>query len=103
MLADLDRRRVVFATPGRDHSVYARFAEDLAADGGHVGEVCQDMSEGFLKGALEHLPDAEITFDRFRIKAQLTQAVDEARRATPPSTQSCSSTPAGCGCATRPR
>jgi transposase len=39
------------------------------------------MSESYLTGALEHLPAAEITFDRFHIKAQLTKAVDEVRRA----------------------
>jgi transposase len=39
------------------------------------------MSEAFLCGALEHLPSAEITFDRYHIKAQLTKAVDLVRRA----------------------
>lgn len=43
--------------------------------------VCQDMSESYLAGALEHLPEAESTFDRFDIKAQRTKAVDEVRRA----------------------
>jgi transposase len=32
-------------------------------------------------GRSEHLPDAKITFDRYHIKAQLTKAVDEVRRA----------------------
>jgi len=84
VFADLDQRRVVFATPGRDSGAYARFAEDLAAhhgDAGQVIEVCQDMSEAYLKGALTHLPSAEITFDRYHVKAQLTKAVDEVRKA----------------------
>jgi len=84
VFADLDEARVVFATPGRDAGAYARFAADLAAHGGaaeQVREVCQDMSESYLTGALEHLPSAEITFDRYHIKAQLTKAVDEVRRA----------------------
>lgn len=84
VVADLDAARVVFATPGRDAGAYARFAEDLAAHGataGQVAEVCQDMSDSYLTGALEHLPAAEITFDRYHIKAQLTKAVDEVRRA----------------------
>jgi transposase len=34
-----------------------------------------------LSGALEHLPEAEITFDRYHVKAQLTKAVDQVRRA----------------------
>ncbi len=84
VFADLDQARVVFATPGRDADSYKRFATDLSAHGGaaeQVSEVCQDMSESYLTGALEHLPEAEITFDRFHIKAQLTKAVDEVRRA----------------------
>ena len=84
VFACLDQRRVVFATPGRDASVYGRFVADLGAHGGRaeqVKEVCQDMSESYLTGALEHLPAAEITFDRYHIKAQLTRAVDEVRRA----------------------
>ncbi len=84
VFACLDQARVVFATPGRDADAYARFAGDLASHGGsatQVSEVCQDMSESYLTGALKHLPDAEITFDRYHIKAQLTRAVDDVRRA----------------------
>jgi transposase len=84
VFADLDQARVVFATPGREANTYRRFAEDLAAHGGRaeqVREVCQDMSEAYLAGALKHLPCAEITFDRYHIKAQLTKAVDEVRKA----------------------
>lgn len=83
VFADLDQARVVFATPGRDAGAYARFAGDLAAHGGRaeqVREVCQDMSEAYLAGALKHLPTAEITFDRYHVKAQLTKAVDEVRK-----------------------
>lgn len=84
VFADLDDSKVVFATPGRDASVYARFVQDLQAHGGSAGQieqVCQDMSEAFLSGALEHLPNAEITFDRYHVKAKLSEAVDLVRRA----------------------
>ena len=84
VFADLDRPRAIFATPGRDQSVVERFAEDLEAHGGRaeqVTEICQDMSEAFLAGSLAHLPEAEITFDRYHVKAQLSKAVDEVRRA----------------------
>lgn len=83
VFADLDERRVVFATPGRDADTYKRFAADLEAHGasaGQVEHVSQDMSEAFLTGALTHLPNAEITFDRFHVKAKLSEAVDKVRR-----------------------
>ena len=84
VFADVDRPAAIFATPGRDADSYRQFVEDLELHGGRAGqitEVCQDMSEAFLAGALEHLPAAEITFDRYHVKAQLTKAVDEVRRA----------------------
>jgi transposase len=84
MFADLDEGRAIFATEGREANVYERFVADLEAHGGsarQITEVCQDMSEAFLTGALEQLPEAEITFDRYHVKAQLSKAVDEVRRA----------------------
>ncbi len=84
LFADLDERRCVFATAGRDADTVKRFADDLKAHGGHpdqVAEVCQDMSEAYLSGVLENLRQAEITFDRYHVKAQLNKAVDEVRRA----------------------
>ena len=84
VFADIDRRAAIFVTPGRDGATYERFVENLRAHRGEpeqITEVCQDLSEAFLSGALEHLPEAEITFDRYHVKAQLTKAVDEVRRA----------------------
>lgn len=84
VFADLDRRAAIFATPGRDAATYEQFVRDLEAHRGEaaqITEVCQDMSEAFLTGALEHLPAAEITFDRYHVKAQMTKAVDAVRRA----------------------
>lgn len=84
VFADLDGLAAIYATPGRGADTYAAFVGDLKARGGRAGqitEVCQDMSESFLAGALTHLSGAEITFDRYHIKAQLTRAVDLVRRA----------------------
>jgi transposase len=84
VFADIDRGAAIFATAGRDADTYEAFVADLEAHGGEaeqIVEVCQDMSEAFLSGALEHLPAAEITFDRYHVKAQLTKAVDQVRRA----------------------
>ena len=83
VFADLDRRAAIYVTPGRDAATYERFVEDLRAHRGEpeqITEVCQDLSEAFLSGALQHLPEAEITFDRYHVKAQLTKAVDEVCR-----------------------
>lgn len=83
VFADLDERRGVFVVEGRDHETVQAFSLFLETHGGdrsQISEVCQDMSEAFLKGTLTHLPKAEITFDRYHIKSHLSQAVDEIRR-----------------------
>jgi transposase len=83
VFADLDERRAVFCVEGRDHETvqaFSLFLETHGGDPGHVKEVCQDMSEAFLKGTLTHLPSAEITFDRYHVKSHLSKAVDEVRR-----------------------
>ncbi len=84
VFADLDERRAVFVTKGRDQGTVEQFAGFLNAHGGNVEnvtEVCQDMSEAYLAGVLKHLQSAAITFDRYHIKQQLGKAIDEVRRA----------------------
>jgi hypothetical protein len=39
------------------------------------------MSEAYLAGTLKHLPAAEIRFDRYAIRSDLSKAIDEVRRA----------------------
>jgi transposase len=83
VFADLDQRRGVFVVEGRDHQTvqaFSLFLETHGGDPGKVSEVCQDMSEAFLKGTLTYLPKAEITFDRYHVKSHLSKAVDEVRR-----------------------
>ena len=83
VFADLDAHRGVFCVEGRDHATvqaFSLFLETHGGDPGRVKEVCQDMSEAFLKGTLTHLPKAEITFDRYHVRSHLSKAVDEVRR-----------------------
>lgn len=58
---DLDERRVMFATPGRDSDTVGAFAEDLAGHNGEprtqITDVCCDMSAAFVKGVGEHLSE----------------------------------------------
>jgi transposase len=84
IFADMMRRRVLFATEGRDAATVARFATDLAAHGGDpktVTDTSSDMSTAFISGIGEHLPNATMTFDRFHLAAKLSEAVDAVRRA----------------------
>lgn len=82
---DLDGGRVMFATGGRNAATVKCFARDLDAHGGQpeqrIAEVCSDMSPAFIRGIGDHLPGAEITFDRYHVIAELNKAVDEVRKA----------------------
>ncbi len=81
--ADLDERRLLYATEGRKWGVLGEFRADLEAHGGSadsVEELCMDMSPAYIKGARESFPDAEITCDRFHIVRLLNQAVEKVRR-----------------------
>jgi Transposase and inactivated derivatives len=81
---DMDARRVMFATEGRDGATVEAFAADLLAHGGdpaRVSDTSSDMSAAFIKGISEHLPQARMTYDRYHVIAKLNEAVDEVRRA----------------------
>lgn len=97
--ADLreQERRVVFVTEGRDHETVEQFAGFLGDHGGDseaIAEVCQDMSEAYQKGVREHLPNAEVSFDRFRVKQKLSTRSAARSQST---TSSCSRTRVICG------
>jgi len=83
LFVDLDAKRVLFATPGKDSQTVAAFTGDLAQHGGaayRTHEVACDMSPAFTKGVAESLPRAELTYDRFHVMQLLGAAVDQVRR-----------------------
>ncbi len=80
---DMQARRLVFATAGREHQTVASFARFIDAhdgDSSAVTEVSCDMSPAFIKGVRESLPGAAITFDRFHVAKVLGDAVERVRR-----------------------
>lgn len=83
LVADADKRRVLFVTEGRDADTIKAFAADFTAHGGDpqaVESISIDMSPAFIKGVTQHLPNAQITFDKFLVIAHASTAVDKTRR-----------------------
>lgn len=81
--ADADARRVIFVAEGRDSGTIEELATDLRAHGGdpaQVKSVSIDMSPAFIKGVSEHLPAAQVTFDKYHVVAKAGLALDETRR-----------------------
>jgi transposase len=79
---DLDAKRLLFATAGRDHTTVLEFAVDLRAHGGEptaIAHACMDMSAAYRKGVSAYLPNAQISYDRFHIVKLAGEAMDEVR------------------------
>jgi transposase len=84
IFADLNTRKVIFATEERSAQTVARFAADLTAHGrdpDKVTDTSSDMSTAFLSGISQYLPNATMTFDRYHLAATLSEAIDAVRRA----------------------
>lgn len=83
LFVDIDERKVLFATEGKDASTVKRFRDDLIEHNGipdNIREMCSDMSPAFIKGINDQFQQAEITFDKFHIMKVLNEAVDQVRR-----------------------
>ena len=84
VFADLVKKRVLFATEGKDHQTWVAFVAALEKHNGHrhaVTQVSMDMSPAYQKGVRETCRNAQVVFDKFHVLANANKAVDEVRRA----------------------
>jgi len=83
LFVDLEERRTIFITEGKDNTTVKRFAEDFEEHNGEIDNIKNvscDMSPAFIKGVKENLPQAEITFDKFHILKIINEAVNSVRK-----------------------
>lgn len=83
LFMDMDLRRLLFATEGKDATTVKAFVGDLTAHGGkpeQIKEASLDMSAAFIKGLDENLPNAHHTFDRFHVMKLVNDALGVVRR-----------------------
>ena len=83
LFVDLEKRKTIFITKGKDNKTIVSFKEDLEKHNGditNIKAVSCDMSPAFIKGVKENIPNAKITFDKFHIMKIINKAVDEVRR-----------------------
>lgn len=83
VFADLVKKRVIFATEGKNAATFAAFVQALSAHNGHpkaITQVAIDMSPAYQKGVREELPNTDVVFDKFHVVAQVNGAVDAVRR-----------------------
>jgi transposase len=80
---DLEKKRTLFVTEGKDASTVERFAEELENKGGekeNIELVSMDMSPAFIAGVVDNLPKAQIVFDKFHLVKMLNERLDEVLR-----------------------
>lgn len=85
---DLDKKKLLFGTEGKDNETVKDFVADLKKHGGNPEQITDaaiDMSKAFIKGIKEQLPNAATTFDRFHLIKLMNETMgkiraDEARQ-----------------------
>ena len=83
LAVDMNKRRVLFATEGKGADTIEESVEYLRSkevDITPVKNVSIDMSPAFISGCEKHLPNADITFDRFHVVKEVNKALDEVRK-----------------------
>jgi transposase len=83
VFADLLAKRVLFATPGRDASVWEAFAAELLRHNGHtkaIQYVAIDMSAAYIKGVNGNLWNARVVYDKFHVIQNVVEACDRVRK-----------------------
>lgn len=83
VFADLEVRRVVFATGGKDAGTWDHFREALLAHNGDpdgVRHVSMDMSPAYTLGVKNTCRNAQIVFDKFHVIQHSNKAVDKVRQ-----------------------
>jgi len=79
---DMDQRRLLFATEGRDHKTVLAFTDDLRDHKGDPEKITAaslDMSQAFIKGVTTSLPNAAMTFDPFHLIKHMNDALSQVR------------------------
>jgi len=84
VFADLVRKRVLFATEGKDKQTWSRFLEAFEKHNGHrhaITQASMDMSQAYQSGVAENCRNAQVVFDKFHVIKNVSEAVDKVRRA----------------------
>lgn len=78
------RKRVLFATEGKDKETWVKFLETLEKHNGHrhaITQASMDMSVAYQSGVAQNCRNARVVFDKFHVIKKVSEAVDKVRRA----------------------
>jgi transposase len=80
---DIDNSNVVHVTPGKGAdtiTLIAYYLESQVTLKEDIKQVCIDLSPSFISGVTKEFKNAQITFDRYHVKALLNKAMDQVRK-----------------------
>ena len=81
LVVDHEKRRVVWAAEGRDAATLRRFFEELGPEqAAEIEGITTDLAGWNLKAIEEHIPDAQVVFDRFHVQKLASDALEKVRR-----------------------
>ena len=83
VVVDLNQRKVIFVTNGKDATTVDHFVEDFEEHKGiplNVRIITCDMSLGFKKGVKEHFANSSTIIDKFHVIKHANEAVDKVRK-----------------------
>lgn len=75
---DMDRKRVVYAVPGKDSGTIGMFADHLEEHGGdrrNVTDFSTDFGKAYISGIRKHFKKARITADHFHLVSLANSAL----------------------------
>ena len=79
VFADLLAMRVLFATCGKDASIWEAFAAELLGDNWHpkaIQYVAIDMSAAYIRGMSANFGNAQVVYDQFHVIQNVVEARD---------------------------
>jgi transposase len=80
---DLDKRRVIFACPGKDESTVEQlrhYLKNKSIETKNITHFSIDMSPAFIAGIGKYFPNSAIVYDRFHLKKLLNESMDTLRK-----------------------
>jgi transposase len=83
VLTDLERKKVVAVSPGKDGEAVSKSLEIMSKRGAQPGEVkkvAMDLSPAYTAAVLDQLPQAAIIYDRFHLEQLLSRQLDTIRK-----------------------
>ena len=83
VFANLETRKVIYVTEGKDQTTVERFAADFSlhqGDSKEIDIITCDMSLGFKAGISKHLPNAVTIIDKFHVIKHANESVDAIRK-----------------------